>query len=101
MRFNFKKNYTNDDLKLFRNKSKQFYIKHCEEIGLTGITNYLHMFGCDHMLCYMERYSNLYRYSQQGWEGLNAKIKSIFLQHTSKGGGNILSREAALHLNSM
>ena len=61
----------------------------------------MHIFGCGHTLHYMERYSNLYRYSQQGWEGLNAKIKSMFFHHARKGGGKLSNREAALHLNSI
>ena len=44
---------------------------------------------------------NLCRYSQQGWEGLNAKIKSMFFHHARKGGGKLSNREAALHLNSI
>ena len=59
------------------------------------------MFGCGHILYYMQKYKNLHRYSQQGWEGLNAKIKSIFFQHASKGGGKLTNRNAALHLNAI
>ena len=89
-----KTNYTNDDLDNFRDISYEFYLKYVTHIGLTGITNYLHMWGCGHIHYYMKKHRNLYRYSQQGWEGLNFKITSIFFQHTNKGGGKVTANHA-------
>ena len=34
----------------------------------------------------MKRWGNLTKYSQQGWEALNALIKLFFFRQTSKGG---------------
>ena len=33
-----------------------------------GITNYIHMIGSGHILDYLYKWKNLYRFSQQGWE---------------------------------
>ena len=49
-----KENYTTKDLISFRKISKDFHIKYYIEIGLIGITNYLHIFGCRYILYYME-----------------------------------------------
>ena len=45
------------------------------------------MIGSGHMLEYMKRWGNLTKYSQQGWEALNALIKLFFFRRTNKGGG--------------
>jgi len=31
-------------------------------------------------------YRNLYRYSQQGWEAMNDKIKTFYFRRTQRGG---------------
>ena len=46
------------------------------------------MIGSGHMLVYMCRWGNLTKYSQQGWEALNALIKLFFFIRTNKGGKN-------------
>ena len=46
------------------------------------------MIGSGHMMQYMVRWGNLTKYSQQGWEALNALIKLFFFTRTNKGGGN-------------
>ena len=45
------------------------------------------MLGSGHVSYYMKKYRNLYRYNQQGWEGLNSKITDYFFCHLRKGGG--------------
>eukprot|EP00978_Attheya_sp_CCMP212_P011442 scaffold28222_cov63-Attheya_sp.AAC.3 len=35
----------------------------------------------------MEEWGNLNKYSQQGWESLNALIKAFFFRRTNRGGG--------------
>jgi hypothetical protein len=54
--------------------------------GKEGVTNYLHMLGSGHLMYYMKVHRNLYKYSQQGWESLNAKVKLSFFNHTQCGG---------------
>ena len=38
------------------------------------------------MTYYLRRYKNLYKYSQQGWEALNQKIKHYYFNNTDMGG---------------
>ena len=49
---------------------------------------YLHMIASTHMLNYMICWSDLTKYSQQGWEALNVLIKLFFFRITNKGGDN-------------
>eukprot|EP00978_Attheya_sp_CCMP212_P020241 scaffold57673_cov66-Attheya_sp.AAC.1 len=52
-----------------------------------GLTNYIHMLGSSHLKRYMEEWGNLNKYSQQGWESLNALIKSfLFSSHKQRRG---------------
>ena len=76
----------------------QFYQSWIELFGYHGITNYIHMIGVGHMLEYMQQHGNLNRYSQQGWEALNALIKLFFFRRTTKGGKN--SGESVTNLKS-
>ena len=91
-------NYTNEELNQFREHSMQFYQSWIELFGYHRITNYIHMIGVGHMLEYMQQYGNLNRYSQQGWEALNALIKLFFFRRTNKGGKN--SGESVTNLKS-
>jgi hypothetical protein len=54
--------------------------------GKEGITNYIHMLGRGHISYFMKQHRNLYKFSQQGWEGLNEKFKLIFFNHSQRGG---------------
>jgi hypothetical protein len=36
------------------------------------------MLGSGHVKYYMVEHHNLFKYSQQGWESLNAKYKQVF-----------------------
>jgi hypothetical protein len=44
------------------------------------------MLGSGHIKHYMVLHHNLYKFSQQGWESLNEKLKLIFFNHTQRGG---------------
>ena len=60
-----------------------------------AVSNYIHMFGASHMTYFLKRYGNLYRFSQQGWEALNQKLKHFYFHNTNHGGctgntGNML-----------
>ena len=58
-------------------------------IKLTGsacITNYIHLIGAAHIYCFLVKYRNLYKYSQQGWEQLNKSASGIYHRHSQKGG---------------
>jgi len=44
------------------------------------------MLSSGHIKYYMTTHRNLYKFSQQGWESLNAKVKLTFFNHTQRGG---------------
>ena len=44
------------------------------------------MIGAGHLSYYLQKWRNLYRYSQQGWEALNSQIKTIYFRRTQRGG---------------
>ena len=55
--------------------------------GREGMTNYIHMLGAGHVQYYLLKKRNLYRYSNQGWERLNKRVKRCYLTKTQRGGG--------------
>ena len=66
----------------------RFYQSWIKLYGRHGVTNYIHMIGVRYFRGYMRKYRNLNKYSQQGWEALNALIKLFFFRRTNKGGNN-------------
>ena len=81
-------NYTVDELDAYKVHADEFFQVWVKLHGRHGIKNYIHMIGSGHILIYMRRWSNLTKYSQQGWEALNALIKLFFFRRTNKGGKN-------------
>ena len=82
------KNYTVYELNKYKIQADKFSQIWVVLSGRHGITNYIHMIGSGHTLVYMRRWGNLTKYSQQGWEALNALIKLFFFWRTNKGGKN-------------
>jgi hypothetical protein len=80
--------YTDEDTQNFQNKIDDFYTAYVETLGAgkEGITNYIYMLGSLHVAYYMKRHKNLYKFSQQGWESMNEKVKFIFFQSFSARG---------------
>jgi hypothetical protein len=54
--------------------------------GREGLTNYTHLLSSSNVTYYLRRFINLYRYSNQGWEYQNSKMKSVYLHRTNRGG---------------
>ena len=54
--------------------------------GYEHVTNYIHYIGSGHLVYYLRKFGNLYRYSNQGWEALNQKIKRYYMNNTNHGG---------------
>ena len=71
--------YTQDELKKFDDCSQDFFQIWVRLHSERGVTNYIHMFGCGHIVQYMKEWGNLNRFSQQGWEALNALIIFFFV----------------------
>ena len=80
-----KEDYTPDNVKKFQDNVDQFMEIWCSLGGKRMMTNYFHMLASGHIKYYMETWKNMYRYEQEGWESLNALIKTYFL-HTKRGG---------------
>ncbi len=56
-------------------------------MGLEGITNYVHDLISGHISDYLFHWQNLYVHSQQGWEALNFAVKKYWFCCTNRGGG--------------
>jgi hypothetical protein len=65
-------------------------------VGRDGITNYTHIVSSGHLAFYMKEWGNLCRSSQQGWEGYNSLIKSVYYRRTQRGGHGGKKDEASL-----
>ena len=63
-----------------------------------GITNYIHFIRAGHVSHYLFLYRSLYKYSQQGFEAMMAKIKSIYHKCTSRGGHGAAERSHILQV---
>jgi hypothetical protein len=82
-----KDDFTNMEIASYQNHADVFFQAWVELWQKEGITNYLHMIGSGHISNYLYRWSNLCRFSQQGWEAMNSLIKTFFFRRTSHGGG--------------
>ena len=80
--------YTEEEIINFEEHADQFFQTWVDMHGMQGVTNYIHMIGVGHFTEYMRRWGNLHKYSQQGWEALNALMKLFFFRRTNKGGKN-------------
>ena len=90
--------YSKEELDKYDYHAQEFYQLWIKLHGRQGVTNYIHMIGSGHMLEYMRKWGNLHKYSQQGWEALNALIKLFFFRRSNKGGKN--SGGTITHLKS-
>jgi hypothetical protein len=84
--------YTEEEIKKFQEHIDEWFEDWISVYGREGCTNYTHMLSASHVMRYMQEWKCLYRYSQQGWEALNALIKSYFFRRTNRGG---LSKNSA------
>jgi hypothetical protein len=76
--------YTESDIHEFQLKINDFFVASVEESGAgkEGVTNYILMLGSGHVAYYIKTHGNLYKFSQQGQEGFNEKVKLSFFNHT-------------------
>jgi hypothetical protein len=66
--------------------SAKFMGQWVDSMNGQSITNYIHMIGAGHLVYHVSKYRNLYKFSQQGWEALNKKLKYCYLHNTNHGG---------------
>jgi hypothetical protein len=81
-----KEDFTNEQVASFQKQANIFFQSWVKLHGIEGVTNYIHMMGSGHFTEYLYKWKNLYRYSQQGWEAMNALIKTFYYHRTNHGG---------------
>ena len=78
--------YTDAEISMFQEHIDAWFCDWVHVYGKEGCTNYTHMLSSSHIMRYMQEWRCLHRYSQQGWEALNALLKSYFFRRTNRGG---------------
>jgi len=96
-----RKDFTDDEITLWQQGVDFFYTIWVDLHGMDGLTNYIHMLGAGHVAYYLRLYRNLYRYSQQGWEAMNDKIKTFYFCCTQRGGHINGPNGEQLHLDAL
>jgi hypothetical protein len=56
--------------------------------GREDMTNYTHLLIGSHICFFLRKWRNLYRYSNQGWEYQNKRIRNRYHHHTQSGGSS-------------
>ena len=77
---------TDDEIAIFQDHIDAWFQDWVKVYGKEGCTNYTHMLSSSHVMRYMQEWKCLHRFSQQGWEALNALIKAYFFRRTNRGG---------------
>lgn len=78
---------TDENITTYQWSVDQFYQWWIQMNGAAGVTNYMHLIGAGHVAEYLQKWRNLYRFSQQGWENLNYQEKQFWFRRTNRGGG--------------
>jgi hypothetical protein len=79
---------TDEEIRAFQWEMDQFGQHWIElNMGLEGVTNYVHDLISGHISDYLFHWRNLYVHSQQGWEALNFAVKKYWFRCTNRGGG--------------
>ena len=71
---------------MLQRKIELFYESWYDLCGKDGLTNFIYLLDSSHVMYYLEKYRNLYRFSNQAWEHLNNRLKMFYLQKTQRGG---------------
>ena len=75
------------DIAEFQLKADEFCDAYFAVTGRDGMTNYLHLIRAGHFAWFLDKYGNMYRLSQQGWENVNGRFKRKFFQNSQRGEG--------------
>ena len=78
--------FSDDDIAKLQIDIDLWYHAWMNLTGREGMTNYIHLLGAGHVSYYLNKYRNLYRYSNQSWERLNKRVKRFYLHRTQRGG---------------
>jgi hypothetical protein len=78
--------FTKEEIDRLHVQTSKFMALWVELYNGRCITNYIHMIGAGHLHYYLSKYRNLYKFSQQGWEAMNQKLKHFYFNNTNHGG---------------
>jgi hypothetical protein len=81
-----KEDYSEEDILKLHRVSNTFMCHWVDLGGTSYMTNYIHIIGAGHLSYFGKKYGNLYRFSQQGWEGMNKLLKHYYFNNTNHGG---------------
>jgi hypothetical protein len=90
-----KQEFTNEQINKLKLDIDDWNAKWVELCGREWLTNYTHLLKSSHMTYYLNRFRNLYRYYNQGWEYQNSQMNYVYLHCTNRGGLMILLEDAA------
>ena len=80
-----REDFTDEEIENFQDLVDDFTVIMVDLYQKPFMTNYFHMLASGHIKYYMEKWRNLYRYEQQGWEAMNAMIKYFCKCQTFRG----------------
>ena len=72
----------------FQDEADNFMDIYNKVTGRRGMTNYFHYWRDGHLAWMIIERGSVYRFSQQGWEAMNGRLKRTFNHSTQKGGSN-------------
>ena len=81
-----KEDFTEEDINLLQDKINLFADLWLGLHGDEGMANYTHYLVSGHVTYFLRKYRNLYKYSQQGWEYLNWRLKNYYFRRTQRAG---------------
>jgi hypothetical protein len=79
--------FSDSQIDAFQILADDFFSAWLNLIGYDGVTNYIHMLGAGHIRYFLQKWRNLHRFSNQGWEAYNALVANYWHHRTQKGGG--------------
>jgi hypothetical protein len=72
--------YTDEEIKEYQHAADRFFELWVPMTGLDGQSNYIHMIRSGHFRFFLEKWQSLYRYEQEGWEGMNKLVVSAYVK---------------------
>jgi hypothetical protein len=80
----------------FQKDMDEFFQLWVEPWELEGCTNYIHMMSSGHLSACLQKWKNLCRHSQQGWEAFNSLLNTFYFRRTQRGGNSGKGRKSRL-----
>lgn len=78
--------FTDNQIDLLHVQNVTFIDMVVNLLGPKHVANCIHIMGAGHIHCCLSKYRNPHRFSQQGWEALNQKLKLFYFNNTNHGG---------------